>query len=461
MAADTLSIDRAPRPLEALRNSLRAGVLAAVRQRLPDQAIVQACRTVEYSYRDRRIGPILTVLHALLAALWPEHSFWAAWTVLWSSAVTGCPEAAGKSPSSGSVTKARKRLPRRVWEQIHQGLVTEAQRVTSRWDTWHGHRVVIGDGTCVATPATPALQSAFGGSPRKDGTLAVPVARMVALALMGTRLILTWAVGTYRTAETTLLRPLLDRLQKGDLLLLDRLFAGANAYAGYLAQGLEFLTRIHQRLRVDRLPMVKDLGAEGRVVRLTVGKSYRKTDDTLPATVTVRLVPAVLTVRGKRVRTWLVTSLLDPVRYPAQEIVALYARRWRIETHFRDLKVALGVDVVRSETAEGVRKELAARVCAANLLRSVMREAGERADVDPGRLSVAAAGRALMVFSCAMRVAPMRDLPPLYEALLVEIAAHRVPERPDRNEPRMVRRDRRSYPILRSSRSAWRARQGA
>ena len=59
--------------------------LSAIRQMLPDRAILQACRDAEYSFRHRLIIPVVTVLHTILAAIWPEESFSASWDVLWSA----------------------------------------------------------------------------------------------------------------------------------------------------------------------------------------------------------------------------------------------------------------------------------------------------------------------------------------------------------------------------------------
>jgi len=84
----------------------------------------------------------------------------------------------------------------------------------------------------------------------------------------------------------------------------------------------------------------------------------------------VRLIQATLRIRGKRQTTWFVTSLLDGALYPAKEVVGLYARRWRIETLFLQLKIRLSADVMRSKTPSGVLKELAARMTAMNVCGS-------------------------------------------------------------------------------------------
>ena len=60
----------------------------AVRKILPDSMIERACVDVDYHYRRRRITPIITVLHMIMTALWPEESFNACWHVLWDSFVS-------------------------------------------------------------------------------------------------------------------------------------------------------------------------------------------------------------------------------------------------------------------------------------------------------------------------------------------------------------------------------------
>src|SRR5260221_202523 len=55
----------------------------------------------------------------------------------------------------------------------------------------------------------------------------------------------------------------------------------------------------------------------------------------------------------------LVTTLLDPVAFPARALAELYFRRWSVELHFREIKTLLGLDVLRCLTPEMVRKEIA------------------------------------------------------------------------------------------------------
>jgi hypothetical protein len=143
---------------------------------------------------------------------------------------------------------------------------------------------------------------------------------------------------------------------------------------------------------------------------------------------------------------WLVTSLLDPTRYPAAELVELYGRRWGIETLFRRLKINLHADVLRSQTVDGVSKELAARIIALNCVHGLILQAAETHNVDPMRISFIGAVRAVVTFSHFFATAPPWKLPQIEQTMLRTIAQRLVPHRPGRQEPRAVTHERKHYP---------------
>ena len=73
---------------------------------------------------------------------------------------------------------------------------------------------------------------------------------------------------------------------------------------------------------------------------------------------------------GFRVRSvTLVTTLLDPITYPAESLADLYHTRWGVETDLAHLKTTLGMDVLHCETEAGVLKEPAVFAVVDNLVR--------------------------------------------------------------------------------------------
>jgi hypothetical protein len=234
------------RDSSTLSEKIVASTLTSIQQLLPDSRIKQVCKEVGYTWRDRVLTPAVTVLHMILAAIWPEESFNAAWQVQWAAVASRYPELAGKSPSRGSVSKARARLPLALWEKLCTYISEKAQAWAGPFAYWRGHRVVLLDGTCVSMPDEPALFEAFGTNTGYHGQGRYPLARVATLCLAGTMTVIAYALGGYRQSEWTLALTILGTLRKGDLLVADHYFAAAHYYWRYQSLGLEFPTRAHQ-----------------------------------------------------------------------------------------------------------------------------------------------------------------------------------------------------------------------
>lgn len=430
--------------------------LNSIRRVLPDSAILEACAAIGYVFRKRTITPILTVLHMILAAIWPEDSFNASWQVLWDGFASHAPGSAGTSPSTGSLAKARERLPIGLFDRLWMILRPTVERASEPFARWRGLRVILVDGTCLSMPDRPKLWERFGVYTGFRGQAKYPLARVVTLALAGSMTVLDYALGRYDQAEVPLLRSLLPRLGTGDLLIGDRNFAGANLYAEYDRQGLAFITQAHAHLRVTQLKPITRHGPQDFTAYLKINKTYREMDPTLPDQILVRFIQITVRSRGRSRAIWLVTNLLDPERYPAVEIAAVHARRWRIETLLGQVKVRLKADVLRSTNPDGIEKEIAARLMAVNLIRLIILEAASEHRVDPLRISFVHALRAVLTFAPAMAFEPTQKLPAIYREMLRQIALHQVPDRPGRNEPRALRREIRYYPPLTVTRKQWR-----
>lgn len=457
----TKNIDTSAKNPEKISDKLECVSFNSVRKTLPDTAIIQGCKAVGYSYRKRKITPIVTILHMIMAAIWPEGSFNASWQVLWASLVSWFPNLSGQSPSRGRVSQARARLPLKLWRFLFEWISQKAQELSDRFDKWKGHRVVLLDGTCVSMSDRPELFKEFDTNTGFHGRGKYPLARLVTLCMAHTMTVIGYALGRYDQDENTLAHPLLKSLRKGDLLVADRHFAAAHFYYYYKFLGLQFLTRSHQCLKISRIKRVKSYSQDDFIGWLKINKNYRQKDPKLPAKIMVRFIKATVRIRGEHKVVWLVTSLLDNKLYPANEIVGLYGKRWRIETLFKAVKINLSADVLRSLSPDGIRKEVAARLIAVNVVRMIMLEASIEHNVDPMRTSFVYAVRAIVSFSPAFACEPIWKLPVIYQAMLTEIAAHLVPERPGRDEPRAVRRERQHYPSLKITREQWRKRYAA
>ena len=134
---------------------------------------------------------------------------------------------------------------------------------------------------------------------------------------------------------------------------------------------------------------------------------------------------------------WIVTTLLDPQKYPAQELIELYSQRWQVEVYFRDLKRTLGMNQIAARTVTGARKEVLAFVTLYNLIRRVMEVAAVKQQVAPDRISFVDA-MLWLLYS-----APGSDIPKLAEN----------PRRTRPSPPRKLKNARHRFPQLNQSRS--------
>ena len=90
----------------------------------------------------------------------------------------------------------------------------------------------------------------------------------------------------------------------------------------------------------------------------------------------------VVTQPGYRTKGFfIVTTLLDPIKYPSEKIAELYLRRWNVELFFRDIKTTMGLDILRCQIPEMISKEIIMNFIAYNCVRRLRDEAAERSDV--------------------------------------------------------------------------------
>lgn len=151
------------------------------------------------------------------------------------------------------------------------------------------------------------------------------------------------------------------------------------------------------------------------------------------------------------------TTLLDPVRYPAAALAQLYLRRWNMELCFRHIKSTLQMDHLSCKTPETVERELRMHLLVHNMVRRMAREAARRHGRHIERISFAGTLGAMHAYGEALlRASTQKRRRQLEEDLYRMIAEDEVPLRPGRREPRAVKRRPKPYPLLTCHRRRYR-----
>jgi hypothetical protein len=174
----------------------------------------------------------------------------------------------------------------------------------------------------------------------------------------------------------------------------------------------------------------------------------------LPATLRVRELRLKVGAAGFRVQELvLVTTLLDGELYTAAELGALFRQRWHVELDLRSIKSIMQMDVLRCETPEMVRKEIWVHLLGYNLIRTLMSDAAEEQGCHPRELSFTGALQTLRAFQEVMMVVDGDLREQLCVVMLKVIGRPRVGGRPDRVEPRAVKRRPKPHDLLNKPRS--------
>jgi hypothetical protein len=369
------------------------------------------------------------------------------------------PGSPSPSTQTGGYCSARSRLPDATLEAIGDHMSDQLERNLPNDELWLKRRVKIVDGTTASMPDTEDNQQAWPQQRSQKPGCGFPLVKLVGFFSLGSGALLDLAEGHLRQHERLLARQLWSRLDAGDIVLADRGFCSYLDLNEIARVGADAVMRLHQMRKVD-FRKGKRLGPDDQIVVWTkpLQRSPGYTPEAfaaLPATLTLRVVRYRVKSPGFRTEeVVLVTTLLDPIAYPASELAALYFKRWTVELHFREIKVLLGLDVLRCLTPAMIRKEIAMHRIAYNLVRLLMQRASITHHVPLARISFKGALDSLHHFADAIHALAghPRQQAALLEQLLQTIAKDLLPVRPGRSEPRAKKRRPKNYHLLTSPR---------
>ena len=353
--------------------------------------------------------------------------------------------------NTSAYCQARRRLPLDTLCRLRVGVAAAGDKMAQ---CWHGLWPKVIDGTTVSAPDTPKNQRAYPQSRSQKPGCGFPLIRLLGIFSLSTGVLLDYAKANKHQPELRLLWKLLDCFKLGDLAVADRGFCSYVLIALLLLRGVQSLFRLHQARPAD-LRRGKRLGKNDRLFTWLkppqkprwLPRSWWKK---IPAELTVRVLRFKIRSPGYRPESvTLVTTLLDPQQYPAEEIAQLYLRRWKIELWFRDIKTSMGLEVLRCKSPKMLHKELEMFFIAYNLLRCLMVQASAINDMQLDRMSFKGTVDSVRQFSLAIAQArSKKKQQQLIIELLEVIARDEVPDRPDRREPRAVKRRPKAFRLL-------------
>lgn len=347
-------------------------------------------------------------------------------------------------PSRSAITQARYRLGASVmadlFKQVCQTLVTEP----TQWSHRFGLRLMALDGSVETVKDTAANAHYFGRSSGRYGDAAYPSCRVVYLVECGTHAIVDAAIGVYHRAECRLGWRLLRSVQANMLVLID---AGLTSF--------DYVYRI--QAAASHLLAPPASGAKlGIARRLSDGtyltwlkpthRSRHRTAKPIQVRVITYHIADPAAPHAHRTRR-LITTLLDPLAYPAVDLIECYHQRWEVELTIDEIDThqRLPNQPFRSRQPVGVIQEFYAMLIAHYILRYFMWRTAHVHHIDPDRLSFTFTLDVIWDALPLFQLMPQQCHPHLLcwlEAWLLQVLN---PPRSLRWNPRVIKRQRSKF----------------
>jgi len=428
---------------------------AALRELLTDAEIETICKQLGHTWRERKLPPAIMVRSLVYRSLHRNQSIK---TLLTDMAAANLQH---KAPTDAAWCQARSKLPQALWPELIQRCEQRLISLVGHQYLYCGRPVFLIDGSTVSMPDEPELVKTFGYANTKHGMSRFPVARLTFLVRAGVQAVCDYKIGHYRTGEDAQFNQMWPKIPNGAICLFDKKFCSFYNLAKLRQRRISIISPLHQKRDPYKLIKAgKRIGHNQWIVRLYLAPQLRKryNDDSLPGYIRVRLICAKFRRNGKLKQVWLVTTLLDPQGYSRSSIVKLYRQRWEIETRIGSLKTTLQMNVLQSKKVRNVYSEVAATVLAHNLVWTLIHQAAQLTQTQADRISFLGAVRTVLAFSFQFQTLNLIERHRAYIAMLHHIASQKNPRRPNRIEPRLIKRQTRRFGFLKMPRDKARLR---
>jgi len=289
------------------------------------------------------------------------------------------------SRRTGGYSHARQRLPKRLCWQVVRELAVRLREILMPGG---GCPCYLLDGSSLELEASPCLRKAYPPAENQHGRAHWPVLRILVLHELETGLAEEphWGpmYGNQAVSEQQLAEQAMDDLPRGSTLVADRNFGVFSIAWGAHQRGHQVVAR----LTTGRARKLSggSISEEGEwAVRWAPSRLDGRRQGGMPegALVEGRLIAARIG-RGKS-KEWL--YLFTTLALPQEEVVALYGKRFRIETDLRSLKTTVRLHHIAARNESMMEKELLTAMAAYNLVRAVMALAARRHNLSPRQLS--------------------------------------------------------------------------
>lgn len=264
--------------------------------------------------------------------------------------------------TKGAFTQARAKLNPWAFTRLNEVAVNTFYD-EAEYYVWHNMRLLAVDGTRMVLPNHPSVAEEFGVhkfGPKADSVRSLAMGSLLYDPL--NLLTIDSQIAPYASSERDLLMKHLDKVNAGDMLLLDRGYPCFWLLFMLKARGVEFCVRLKDNWWL-KVKDFTDSTDKERIVTFTLPKKDRAKLKDYPhmqdAEITCRLIKVELENGEKEI---LCTSLTDSETYLYSDFEQLYHYRWNEEEAYKLLKSRIEIENFSGKTARAVKQDFHAKV---------------------------------------------------------------------------------------------------
>lgn len=251
------------------------------------------------------------------------------------------------SYSKAAFCKARQKIHPDAFKELFTLTVEQFYREVP-YKRYRGYRLLAMDGTDLNLPNTPELLELYGSEPFFNG----PQVQSQCSCLYDVlnHVILDGIMDVHNASERTLALTQLEKLENGDLLLLDRGYPSEQLMLAMEEKGIRYLMRCNK----------KEFFREVRKVTVPDAVVARKSKEK-------ELTFRVITVALEGKKETLLTNIMEE-DFTVEDFRHLYSLRWGIETKYNDLKNKLQLENYSGVNAICIQQDFYASLFLSNAM---------------------------------------------------------------------------------------------
>lgn len=269
------------------------------------------------------------------------------------------------SLNTAAYSKARDRVPIKLTRDLFN-----ASRIiapTNDYAHWHGHRVMIADGTYIQMQDTPTIRKEYEVKHNGEASAGYPQGLLEVVVERGTGQLYSFQLSNRHVSELSSFYEMIDQIPSGSVLLLDDLYNSFEIISKCKRKGIELLMPAKRERSFE---LVETLAPGDEIIRIKTPKNRSKwLEEKEPAS---KFLMRRISCKSPEGKAYVLHSTILDKEINKDEFHMLYLTRWDIEIGIREIKTIMDVNVLRSKTPEMALKELTVSLATYNLIRKII-----------------------------------------------------------------------------------------